>query len=599
MQQQALRQRQHRVHWSAGLVAAALWLPSTTVLAYGADGHRAIGAIADGLLKDTATETQVRQLLNGQSLSQVAVWADCAKNTRPDASGTFVYSDTAGCKDFQGPDWKARFESFVSANWTQCGPPHGNEYCHHQYHYADVSTKRNRYARQFVGTNDHDVVHAINAAVAVLQDRAVPAPFKIADKAQAVMLLAHYIGDIHQPLHVASLYLSATGEVVDPDALGYRAENDTEGGNSVFDKTQRFHGEWDDVPADLKTGGSHFAPMLTRAKGVPVTIGDVYKWSGAWATEVIQVGKPAFDTLTFVPRQPPSEVPQWTVTGIDDAYRARQLALKEALMAKAGARLAQVLTLALASAPAPCTDGGEPAATPYASGVQLADIATWLPAAPKPHSAQDRLDEEVFWRTRAWVTADSQGRVSARGQSAADDDVFNAEAVLCRFQSVVGARLTMSNAPDLVQLIANAKKNAGNFVESVKQPVSAGGRRRPFVVHPEAPSCLAPVDWTGHKDDDLNKFGLARSGSYPSTHALVGLFVGLVLSELQPERGAQLIERGLEFGESRVVCGFHYPSDVDAGRLAAAALLSALRNDRDFNRDLEKARAQVRSATAK
>lgn len=34
------------------------------------------------------------------------------------------------------------------------------------------------------------------------------------------MLIAHFVGDLHQPLHVGAVYLHANGVVVDPDAVG-------------------------------------------------------------------------------------------------------------------------------------------------------------------------------------------------------------------------------------------------------------------------------------------------------------------------------------------------------------------------------------------
>jgi acid phosphatase (class A) len=42
-----------------------------------------------------------------------------------------------------------------------------------------------------------------------------------------------------------------------------------------------------------------------------------------------------------------------------------------------------------------------------------------------------------------------------------------------------------------------------------------------------------------------------------------------------------------------VVCGFHYPSDVAAARLAAAALLTRLHAERRFQEDLAAARKEV------
>ena len=49
----------------------------------------------------------------------------------------------------------------------------------------------------------------------------------------------------------------------------------------------------------------------------------------------------------------------------------------------------------------------------------------------------------------------------------------------------------------------------------------------------------------------------------------------------------------IAFGDSRVVCGFHYPSDVVAGRLAAAALLARLHADPAFLKDLAAARREI------
>jgi len=76
--------------------------------------------------------------------------------------------------------------------------------------------QRGHFDRNFQGTNDHDIVAAINAATAVLLERPSPPPFKIADKREALFLLAHLVGDLHQPLHVGAVYLDKDGNLVDP-----------------------------------------------------------------------------------------------------------------------------------------------------------------------------------------------------------------------------------------------------------------------------------------------------------------------------------------------------------------------------------------------
>ena len=77
----------------------------------------------------------------------------------------------------------------------------------------------------------HDVVSAINAAIAVLQGSASPSPVSFTSKREALRVLAHYVGGIHQPLHVGAIYLDASGHEVDPDAGTYDPATKTQGGS--------------------------------------------------------------------------------------------------------------------------------------------------------------------------------------------------------------------------------------------------------------------------------------------------------------------------------------------------------------------------------
>src|SRR4029079_11967957 len=86
---------------------------------------------------------------------------------------------------------------------------------------------------------------------------------------------------------------------------------------------------------------------------------------------------------------------------------------------------------------------------------------------------------------------------------------------------------------------------------------------------------------------------LPETGGYPSGHASLGWLWGTILAELAPEHADALIARGIALGDRRVICGFHYPSDIVAGRLAAAALLQRLHADRKFQHDLDDARAEL------
>jgi hypothetical protein len=77
------------------------------------------------------------------------------------------------------------------------------------------------------------VVHAINAAIAKLSRQPVPAPFRIKDDKEAILLLAHFVGDIHQPLHVGATYLDAQGHAMVPASEADARVHETRGGNSI------------------------------------------------------------------------------------------------------------------------------------------------------------------------------------------------------------------------------------------------------------------------------------------------------------------------------------------------------------------------------
>ncbi|MCG2601876.1 MAG: phosphatase PAP2 family protein, partial [Achromobacter sp.] len=72
----------------------------------------------------------------------------------------------------------------------------------------------------------------------------------------------------------------------------------------------------------------------------------------------------------------------------------------------------------------------------------------------------------------------------------------------------------------------------------------------------------------------------------------------LVLAEVNPERANRLLRRGLEFGQSRVICNAHWQSDVDAGRTMGAATVALLRDNAEFVADLNGARQEVRAMQA-
>jgi acid phosphatase (class A) len=81
--------------------------------------------------------------------------------------------------------------------------------------------------------------------------------------------------------------------------------------------------------------------------------------------------------------------------------------------------------------------------------------------------------------------------------------------------------------------------------------------------------------------------------SYPSGHSSYGWATAMILARLAPDRAEALFARASEYAESRLVCGVHFPSDVTAGKLVAAAVVTSLDADPAFRSDLARARAEL------
>ena len=333
------------------LALAFLFALLRSAFAWNAEGHQIAGAVADALLSTNAKQ-QVASIL-GVNLSTAGPWLDCVKSVHRYGDGTFHYvaedAFEAPCKVFASAH--SVMHQYVKRNFVQCSytsrrkGDEGDTYfeemgCHNTYHFADVAIQRNRFDRNFQGTNDHDIVAAINAAVAVLIGRPSPPPFKIADKREALFMLAHLVGDLHQPLHVASVYVDANGILVDPD-ITHTIDPATEtiGGNALFDGGN-LHGAWDAAPMNMTVGQA--LDLLPAAQAVPASTGPVEDWATMWASDTITTAPKAFAGATYT-KQPDFG---WNIKFPNHAayVKARDIVKRDQL-AKAGARLAQILNV--------------------------------------------------------------------------------------------------------------------------------------------------------------------------------------------------------------------------------------------------------------
>ena len=196
------------------------------------------------------------------------------------------------------------------------------------------------------------------------------------------------------------------------------------------------------------------------------------------------------------------------------------------------------------------------------------DALAFLPEPPALSSALFLHDKELYELGKSM--RDSE-RAS---QSARDADQRLLPGL---FSEAFGCSISQETLPVLYAFLKRVRKSFGKSVRRVKK---AYQRQRPYALYGDA-TCYPETEAV-----------LSRQSSYPSGHSVQGWGMALVLSEINPERAEQILARGLQFGQSRVICGYHWQSDVDAGRLLASAIVARLHANAVFLAELEAAKLE-------
>jgi len=335
------------------LLAICLLGVCTSAQAWGPQGHQLIADLVTTLIQGRRAERELKDLLGSMQLRDLAVWADCVKGIGgPPAFANTVPGRFPECAVFETPAETALMRDFVRRNLDACRSEDADEACHKQYHYADVALQRDRYQRGSAGTSDHDVVAALQASIAVLQGQPAPEPISLTSRREALALLVHLVGDIHQPLHVGAIYLDAQGQVLDPDALDLHGQAlfaaSNRGGNAIALPGGNLHAYWDLAPRLLSLQDLSELPAL--AAHVPADSGPVSEWPVHWAGQSVQVSTEVFKGLEFSARRFTAKGPQWS-SNLPDDYAQRCRELTRLQLARAGAHLAELLMALWPQAP--------------------------------------------------------------------------------------------------------------------------------------------------------------------------------------------------------------------------------------------------------
>jgi len=143
------------------------------------------------------------------------------------------------------------------------------------------------------------------------------------------------------------------------------------------------------------------------------------------------------------------------------------------------------------------------------------------------------------------------------------------------FAVVLGPHFDLAKLPATLALLAEVRASEKAAADRGKDEFR---RQRPYAVDPSLKSCK-------RNDDPLS--------SYPSGHTSMAFSMGETLARLVPEKARALLARAQRYGQSRIVCGQHFRSDVSAGQMLGLLIAERLMTKSAFQTDFAAARAEL------
>lgn len=282
---------------AAALFSAACW--AGPCLAWGSEGHILIAAMArsrlspDTLAKVDAILAQDQDQSTPSDMLSRAVWADVWRSANHPETAEWHYADV----ELDHPD----FDAACFGHPTVAGPASA-------------------------GPEKACIIDRVQAFATELGD-ATTSP---AERILALKYVLHFMGDMHQPLHLA--------------------DNHDHGGNCVpislgGTRTVNLHSYWDSVVVGEL--GKDARSILTRLNG-DITPDRVRAWSKgdvtSWARETHDVAV----AVAYSFPTPPGCAPNLAPRDLPAGYDARAQGVAAVQLERAGVRLAVVLENALA-----------------------------------------------------------------------------------------------------------------------------------------------------------------------------------------------------------------------------------------------------------
>jgi acid phosphatase (class A) len=214
----------------------------------------------------------------------------------------------------------------------------------------------------------------------------------------------------------------------------------------------------------------------------------------------------------------------------------------------------------------------------YLTPDELPNMIYWLPEPPAEGSAAFEYDIHRY----GW--GKEQRKDTKRAERAIHHASINPVVVCSHFNEAMGMEISPENTPQIYRLLVDGMETANNISRKPKKHYK---RQRPFSRFNE-PTLVPSAEEV-----------LRNNGSYPSGHTIIGFAGALLLSEINPAAADALLKEGYECGQSRIITGYHWQSDVDAARIAAGVAVVAMHNSKEFCKQMKRAKSEFAKKSKK
>ena len=214
--------------------------------------------------------------------------------------------------------------------------------------------------------------------------------------------------------------------------------------------------------------------------------------------------------------------------------------------------------------------------TLYFSTEEMPNLIKCLPPPP------DTIGVDFAHDILRYMWGKTQRSDSARAAIAFRDAVWDYDSLFAEFNVPFGLEISKNGTPEIYKYLVNS---LSTIDQTRVEPKAFYHRKRPFERFRE------------HMLTVYEEKYLSGEGSYPSGHSQRGYAAALLLSEVNPANADTIMARGFMYGESRVIVGAHWQSDVDASRLCAAIGLARLHTSPAFLEQLTKAQNEFKRLT--